>query len=342
MSSGAGALMRAEMAEQPEVLRRFADRRTELAARVAEALPEAPRGIVLVARGSSDHAAIYGRYLLEVATRRPVSFAAPSLHTLYHSTTDYRGYLAIAISQSGRTPEIVTVLQALQRAGATGVAITNTSPSPLQEVADASIDLAAGEERAIPATKTFTAQLAAFAVIAEAVGTPPWGAAEWARLPEAVTEVLDDDAAAAPAAEAVGTATGLIAVARGYLYPIALEAALKLKETTFILAQGYSAADLRHGPIVAVSREVPVVAFDAPGPAGDDIAALRSELEARGARVLRSGVGAGDLPLPAGLPEALVPLPAAVRAQQLARAVALHRGLDPDQPEGLRKVTSTY
>ncbi|QBI21943.1 SIS domain-containing protein [Egibacter rhizosphaerae] len=333
--------MHAEMAEQPDVLAQLADRRADRAAAIAAARPEPLHGIVLVARGSSDQAAIYGRYALEAAVGRPVALAAPSLHTLYGSEADYRGYLAVATSQSGRTPEIVSVLGAMREAGATTVAITNAGEAPLADEADVLIDLRAGEERAVPATKTFTAQVAAFALVAEALGTVPWTGRDWERLPAAVASVLADDLPAREAAEGLVDAAGIVSVGRGYLYAIALEAALKLKETTSILAQGYSAADLRHGPIAVIERDFPVLAFDAPGPAAEDMSALRAELAERGARMLRVGVGAGQLPVPEGLAEPFVAIPGVVRAQQLARELALARGLEPDAPVGLRKVTPT-
>lgn len=330
------------MAAQPEVLSTLADRREELIARVREVAPESLAGIVLVARGSSDNAAVYGRYVLELSAGRPVALAAPSLHTLYKARSDYRGYLAVAVSQSGRTPEIVTVTERLRAAGAATVAVTNEADSPLAAAAEALVDLGAGEEQAVPATKTYTATVAAFAIIAEAFGECPWGEADWQRLPAAVAEVLDDDDRPERAARVLADVPGTITVGRGFMFSTALEAALKLKETTSILAEGFSAADLRHGPIAVIEQEFPVIAFTAPGPAAADMAALIGEVRERGAHVLEAAVDRDvDLPLPDGLAEAFVPLPAVVRAQQVARALALLRGLDPDSPEGLRKVTPT-
>lgn len=338
---GAGELMAAETAEQPAVLGRLLGQRPDLVARIRAVLPEPLGGVVLIARGSSDHAAVFGRYVLEAACGRPVALAAPSLHTLYGAAVDYGGYLAVGISQSGRTPEIVAVLERARAAGARTVAVTNEGDSPLAAAADAVVDLGAGEERAIPATKTFTAELAAFAVLAEAVGEVPWAAAA-ARLPESVEAVLGDPWSAAAVAEQIGEAEGLLTVGRGYLYAVALEAALKLKETTGVLAQGYSAADLLHGPVAAVERGLPVLAFVAEGPARESMAEVVGELRARRARVFVAGDRPdADLPVPDGVPEPLVAVPAAVRAQQVAHALALHRGLDPDRPPGLSKVTST-
>ena len=335
--------MTAEMGDQPRVLSALAARRGELTAEISELVSERPAGIVLVARGSSDHAAVYGRYVLELAAGRPVALAAPSLHTLYGADVDYSGYLAVAVSQSGRTPEITTVLEAVQAAGAIGVAVTNDRSSPLAEAADAVLDLRAGEEKAVPATKTFTAQVAAFAILAEALGDVPWGDADWQRLPEDVQTVLDDETPADDVAEAVGDAPGMIVVGRGFCYAIALESALKLKETCSVLAQGYSAADLRHGHVAVVERDFPVVALRTDGPTRADMDDLVADLRRRGGQVHVIGTGSeADLALPSGLAEALTTIPAAVRGQQVARALSLWRGLDPDSPEGLTKVTPTW
>ncbi|HVL99604.1 MAG TPA: SIS domain-containing protein [Egibacteraceae bacterium] len=332
--------MAAEMAEQPRVLTDLVTRREAIVSSVRAVLPQPLRAIVLIARGSSDHAAVYGRYALEAACGVPVALAAPSLHTLYRVPADYAGCLAVAMSQSGRTPEIVTVLDRLQEHGATGVAVTNDTASPLAEVADVVVAMHAGEERAVPATKTFTAQLAVLAFLAEAVGQPPWRAEEWASVPAAVQEVLDDASVAEDAVDRIGGAPGLVVVGRGYLYASALETALKLKETASVLAHGYSAADLRHGPIAVVERDFPALVLATPGPTWDDLQDLVGLLRERGARVVRVAPG-GDLTLPATPSEPLVPLPVAVRGQQLARSLALRRGFDPDSPEGLRKITPT-
>jgi glutamine---fructose-6-phosphate transaminase (isomerizing) len=335
--------MAAEMAQQPDVLRALAARRHELAAAVAGTVPRNLAGVVLVARGSSDFAAVFGRYVIEVACRRPVALAAPSLHTLYRAATDYSGYLAVAVSQSGRTPEIVTVLDHMKDGGARTVAITNAPGSPLAEVAETTIDLDAGAERAVPATKTFTASMLAFAVVASSLGDVPWDEKDFDNVGAQAQAVLDDDEVARRVATELHFAEGLISVGRGYLFPVALEAALKLKETTSILADGYSAADLRHGPVAVVQRDFPVMAFSAPGPAEQDMDDLIARLsDENRARVFQARPADGvDLPLPQGVPEALVTIPAAVRVQQVAYHLAMRKGLDPDRPPGLSKVTAT-
>ncbi len=166
--------MAREMAEQPALTAALLERRHELAARVGAIAPRPLAGVILIARGSSDNAAVYGRYVLEAALRRPVSLAAPSLWTRYGLEEDLRGHLAVGVSQSGRTPEIADTLARVRDAGAATVAVTNDAASPLAAAAHATIDLQVGREDAVPATKTVTAQLAAFAILADALGDAPW------------------------------------------------------------------------------------------------------------------------------------------------------------------------
>jgi glucosamine--fructose-6-phosphate aminotransferase (isomerizing) len=337
-----GTQMAHEMAEQPARLAQLIGRFDAIGERVRAVAPASLNGITIVARGSSDHAAVYGRYLLEAATGKPVSLAAPSLHTLYGVDVDYSGQLVIAVSQSGATPEIVRTLGALQDGGARGLAITNDADSALARAAGETIELEMGEERAVPATKTVTGQFTAFAIIASALGHVPFARGELDAVPEGVQSVLDDPGPAAEAADTLIGASQLIIVARGYLFAAALETALKIKETCSLLADGYSAADLRHGPIAAVTRDFPVVALCAYGPAFSDVTSLVDELRARGARVLVVGTGErSDVPLPTELAEPLMPIVAVVRGQQLAHGLALRLGHDPDSPEGLTKVTAT-
>lgn len=346
MTAGGGVLMRAEMAEQPRVLGALAARRGELAAEVRAALGPivAPAGIVLVARGSSDNAAVFGRYVLELATRRPVALAAPSLVTRYGVQDRLDGWLAVGVSQSGRTPEIVAVLESFGAAGAVTVAVTNDRDSPLAQAADATIDTAAGVEQAVPATKTVTSQFAAFAILAEALRAPeaelPWDDAAWAALPDAVGELLADDAPARAAAQVVGDAAGLVAIARGLLLGAALEAALKLKEMTGLLAEGASAADFLHGPIAVVRHSLPVLTLAAGGPAAADVTEFATAARDRGGRVVTIAPD-GDLPIPTTIGEGLAAICAIIRAQQLAHELSLLRGIDPDTPFGLSKVTET-
>jgi glucosamine--fructose-6-phosphate aminotransferase (isomerizing) len=331
--------MEQDMAAQPAVLAALAARREEILKSLAG---PAPTGIVIVARGSSDHAAIFGRYLLEAATGLPVALAAPSLQTLYGVRPRIDGWLAIGVSQSGRTPEIATVLERYVEGGARAVAVTNDPDSPLARGAGVHVALGAGEELAVPATKTFTAQLAAMALMAEALGRVPFGTEDWERLPRVVDELLGDPAPANRAAAQLQGADELACVGRGYLMCVALEAALKLREAAGLRAEGWSAADFRHGPLTVSGPALPTLAVSAKGPAAADVVELAERLARAGAPVLRMGDDPGaSIPFPRGLAEPLAAIPATVRAQQLALALARRRGVDPDRPPGLAKVTPT-
>ena len=330
------------MEAQPRVLAALAGRRAEIVARLRAVAPRPLAGVVIVARGSSDYAAVFGRYVIAAATGTPVALAAPSLLNLYGVTPRVEGWLAVAISQSGRTPEIVSVLDRYRDAGACTVALTNDPDSPLAGVAAAEIALEAGPEGAVPATKTFTAELAAVALVAEALGSVSWADADWEALPGAVADVLSDAEPADRAAERLADARELVVVGRGFLMCVALEAALKLREAAGVRAEGWSAADFRHGPVTAMQGDVPLLAVSAAGPAAADVEQLAAELERAGGPVLRlADRPDADLPYRGGPSEALRAMPAAVRAQQLALALARARGVDPDEPPGLRKVTRT-
>jgi glutamine---fructose-6-phosphate transaminase (isomerizing) len=337
-----GAQMLAEMSQQPRVLESLVARRGEIRDAIAPLGDPPPPGIVLVARGSSDNAAIYGRYLLELVLRRPVALAAPSLFTLYGARVACDGWLAIGLSQSGRTPEIVDVFERLVAGGARGVAITNDAASPLAQAAAACVALGAGEELAVPATKTFLAQLAAFALMAEALAEVPWSPADLDALSAHVRALIDDPEPAAHAAAVVGDAPGLVALGRGFQFSVALEAALKLKETALLLAEGMSSADFRHGPIAVMQHAFPALSISDGGAAAGGMAELERDLEERAGPLIRLAPDPrAELPIPAGVPEALAPIVSVVRAQQLARETAIARGLDPDTPPGLSKVTMT-
>ena len=326
--------MAAEMAEQPAVLARLAERAGEFGDAVRAVVPEPLAGIAFIARGSSDHAAIYGRYLLELASGRPAGLVAPSVQTAYRAEVDYSGYLAIAVSQSGATPEIVTVCERLRAAGARTVAVVNDATSALAQAAEIALAMDAGPERAVPATKTVTGQFLAMAAIAAGLGEVPFTREQLGDLPGHVRAVLADPAPAEALARRWARAERLFVVARGLMFAAALEGALKIKETASVLAEGISSADLRHGPIAAVDRDVPVLVLNGGGPVAGDLRELTTLLEQRGAPV-------AELPLPDAVPEALAAIPAVVRAQQLAFAIARGRGLDPDAPTGLSKVTRT-
>jgi len=355
----AGSLMAAELAEQPQVLGRLASRHAADRDQVRAVLPDRLlpgrlAGTVLLARGSSDNVAVYGRYLIELASRRPAGLAAPSVHTRYAADVDYSGYLAVALSQSGATPEIVEVAAYMRRAGAVVVGITNEAASPLAGACDLTLLTEAGPELAVPATKTVTAQMLAIAAIAAAYDPDLVTVADLEALPEQVSVLLADSAdlgvgggagSGPPAVVAARweSARRLVVTGRGLAYAAALETALKIKESARVHAEGLSSADLLHGPIAALDSRLPVLVVSGGERFAADEAALAARLAAEGVPYAVCGSAPGaDLPLPAGVAEVTAPILATIRGQQLALASALLRGLDPDAPAGLSKVTATH
>jgi glucosamine 6-phosphate synthetase-like amidotransferase/phosphosugar isomerase protein len=341
--------MRTEIAEQPEALRRTFE---ALRDRVGElrAVARDTRQVLFIARGSSDNAAVYGQYLCSTRAGRLASLASPSLATVYRADLDLRGVLAVAVSQSGATEEIVTTLDWAGRCGAATVAVTNVAGSPLTEVADVPLITQAGVELAVPATKTYTTQLAALAVLALSLNGADGGGGveELLGVPDAVGAMLEVAPAAEALAERLVEVGTLVVSGRGFAYSTALELALKLKETCYLTAVGLSYADLVHGPIAIVDQDTPALLVAAgDGPMLPEMTGLARRLARTGADVY--GIG-GDhgfaaacrsaLPGPS-LPEHLAPFALIVPGQLLAEALARAKGIDPDAPRGLGKVTQT-
>ena len=338
--------MRAEIAEQPAALRATIE---DLLPRAGEAtaLARGSRQVLLIARGTSDNAAVYGSYLIQAYAGRLATLASPSIATVYRSRMDLSGVLAVALSQSGRTEEIVETLAWAADCGARTLAITNEAGSPLAEAAEVAYLTQAGTERAVPATKTFTTQLAALAVLAIGLGAD-LDSAELRRAPDEIEAAL----AAAPdtgqVVSELAQDSGVVVSGRGLAYAAALELALKLKETCYLHAMGLSYADLLHGPIAVIDAQTPAILLSASsGPTLDGTVALARRVTEAGARAY--GIGGNDriaeactatLPAPR-LPEWLAPMGLIVPGQLLAEALASRLGLDPDHPRGLSKVTQT-
>ncbi|HEY7485372.1 MAG TPA: SIS domain-containing protein [Streptosporangiaceae bacterium] len=345
--------MRAEIAEQPAALRRTFDALLPTVSDI-ELLARDTRQVLFIARGSSDNAAVYGRYLTEAHTGRLATLAAPSIATTYQRTLDLSGVLAVAISQSGRTEEIVETLDWAARCGARTVAVTNGAGSPLAAAAEVALITQAGDELAVPATKTYTTQLAALAVIGLGLGAdadPDVDLSDLRRVPDEVERLIAATEAAGdlPAmVDELARVPGAVVSGRGIAFGTALELALKLKEACYLHAMGLSYADLLHGPIAVVDDETPaiLVAADS-GPTLAGTVALAGRVTGAGARAY--GVGGGSelatacsraLPGPA-LPEWVAPLALIVPGQLLVEALARKLGIDPDMPRGLHKVTQT-
>src|ERR1700722_2116849 len=329
--------MRTEIGQQPAALRATLDSLLPRTAEVAQ-VAQGTRQVLFIARGTSDNAAVYGSYLLQVYAGRLATLGSPSVATTYRSRDDLSGVLAVALSQSGRTEEIVETLGWAADCGARTIAVTNSADSPLADMAELALVTEAGAEQAVPATKTFTTQLAALAVLSIGLGAQV-DQDELSRLPEEVERILAAPGDVDRAAAALTDATGLVVSGRGLAYAAALVLALTLKEACYLHAMGLSYADLLHGPIAVVDAQTPaiIVAADA-GPALDGAVKLAQRVTGAGALALGIGggpaLGAGcqlALPVPR-LPEWLAPIGLIVPGQLLTESLARHLGINPDTP----------
>jgi glutamine---fructose-6-phosphate transaminase (isomerizing) len=315
-----------------------------------------PRFVVIAARGTSDNAAMFGRYLLEITTRIPVSLAAPSIFTLYGGTIDFRDVLVVAISQSGESTDTNLVLERARAAGAVTVGITNEPGSTLARLAEHLFLVRAGGERSIAATKTYTGQLLMCYLLAYALGAPI-EIDDLARLPGYVDTALRLEPEIAQRAERYTFITHAVAVARGLNYANAFEFALKLMETCYVIAERFSSADLLHGPIAMVESAFPAFLFTPAGVTWPGIKEMLVKLEQlkaatlvitdlSNARAVGNSRNAICLPVDLShsgpLPvEVYTPIPYIVPAQLFAACLAEQKGLDPDSPRTLSKVTRT-
>jgi glutamine---fructose-6-phosphate transaminase (isomerizing) len=337
--------MAAEIREQPAALRRTLDALLPLEPAVAE-LAARTRQVLFIARGSSDAAALYGRYLCEVGAGRLATPASPSVATRYRRRLDLDGVLAVALSQSGRTDEIVETLAWAGDCGAVTVAITNDADSPLAVAARLALVTEAGPERAVPATKSYTTQLAALVVLALGLGADPALRRPLDGVPDAVAAALQSDVD--PLVAALSDVDGLVVSGRGFAASTAWELSLKVRETCSIDASGLSYADLLHGPIAVAGARTPALLVAADdGPVLPGVLAVAERLRRAGVPVHSIGGGpalaaAADVALPGpDLPESLAPLALVVPGQLAVEALARRLGLDPDDPAGLSKVTQT-
>lgn len=335
--------MRAEVAEIPEVTRRFlAEARASVAAAGAALRVRDPDVIVTVARGSSDHAATYLQYATELVAGVPVASVGPSIASIYGRRLRLGGAACIGISQSGQSPDIVAMLAEAGRGGAVTVAITNVAEAPLARAAGHALVLGAGPERSVAATKSFVASVvAALALVAEWQGD--------AALAEAIGQLPDDFATAlgcdwGPLSDRLARAGSAFVLGRGPGVAIASEMALKLKETSALQAEAYSAAEVLHGPAAIVGAGFPVLVLGVADAALPEVAATAARLAAQGAEVFVTGVdlaGATHLPMPPPRHPLTDPLVLIVAFYAMVEALARRRGLDPDAPPHLRKVTET-
>jgi glucosamine--fructose-6-phosphate aminotransferase (isomerizing) len=341
------SVLASEIASQPETVGRFFDRHTEPARKLISGLPPFSY-VMLAARGSSDHTGLYAQYLWGYFAGLPVALAAPSLNTLYRRTLRLDDALVVGISQSGQSPDIVAVVEEGRRQGRPTIAVTNDADSPLARAADHVIALEA-PEKSIAATKTYTSQLAAVALLGAVWSRDMKRLDELARLPAAMEQTLASSAEPVErAAQELKDAGMFTALARGFSLGTAYEAALKLRELARLPTQGYSAADFRHGPIAVLATGLPVLMIMPSGDTFEDMAALERQLHAGGANQYVVSDDPRVAPnakihLPtATVSEWLSPLVSVLPVQRLAVAIAYARGFDPDNPRGLpQKVVRT-
>lgn len=346
-----GELMASEIAEQPAVLAGLLAAGRDEVGVIAAALRARRDAIAFVqiaARGTSDNAARYAQYLFAAANRLPVALATPSLYTLYAAPPDLRRALTIGISQSGASPDIVATVAAARAQGAPTLAITNDPGSPLARAAEFVLPTRAGAERSVAATKTYTAQLLALAMLSAALADDSAAWDDLARVPGWAAQALALAEELPRRAERYRYLDRLITSGRGYCYGTAFELALKLKETCYLLAEPYSPPDFLHGPVAIVDDGFPALLVAPAGATCDDLLAFARTLRERGAELLivsdrEEALALADtpLPLPAGMPERLAPIAAVIPGQLLALALARVKGFDPDRPRGLSKVTLT-
>jgi len=355
-SAAPGSKMLAEIREQPAALSRTLQACTKTAEELRRRFEkERPRLVVIVACGTSDNAAITGRYLIEITTGIPVSLAAPSTLTLYGAAVDYRDALVVGISQSGESTDTNALVESARQAGAVTVGVTNEASSALAKIAEFVLPCRAGKENSIAATKTYTSQLTAMYLLSYALG----GfirSDELVRLPQWVERVLKLEGRIAETAERYRFMTRTVTVARGLNYGNALEFGLKLMETCYVATERFSAADLMHGPIAIVEDSFPAFVFAPGGVTWQSIRTVVEHLnQLKGDTLVITDARESDtrdLParfirVPAGFKprgpvrDLYTPIPYIVPAQLFAAHLSVQKGLDPDRPRALKKVTLT-
>jgi len=343
--------LHSEILEQPEHLAKLVSSQRKAAEEVGRAIKK--RGIsyvFLAARGTSDNAGRYANYLLGASNRLPLALATPSLFTYYQQPPDLKGAFVIGISQSGQSPDIVSVLQEGRRQGCPTLAITNEPNSPLASGADFVLDIQAGPELAVAATKTYTSELMSIAMISAALSgeQSDWEALE--KVPAWISEALKGEAGIGQAAERYRYMQQCVVLGRGYNYSTAFEWALKLKELTYVEAEPYSSADFQHGPIAIVAKGFPVMAVVSDGKVAEPMTALLERLkqDLSAELVVISnldrplGLAQTRIRVSAEIPEQLTPLVNIVPAQLFSYYLTMVKGFDVDQPRTIRKVTETF
>jgi glucosamine--fructose-6-phosphate aminotransferase (isomerizing) len=343
--------LHSEILEQPDVLARLlGDQREEIGSVARAVRARGCAGVFLAARGSSDNAGLYAKYLWGAHNRLPVALAAPSLFTLYASPPTIKDMLVVGISQSGQSPDIVSVIREGRAQGALTLSITNDPGSPIAEAAEFVVDTGAGPERAVAATKSYTAQLMAVAMLSVALEGSSDRRRQLAGVPDLVRGALSEDRVIEDLARRYVPMSRCVVLGRGYNFATAFEWALKLKELAHVSAEPYSSADFQHGPTAMVSPDLPVLAVAPEGAIFEDVMALLEtlvselgvELVAISNREEALSIAGAALRLPSELPEWLSPLVSVVPAQLFCYHLTRAKGFDAENPRRLSKVTRTW
>lgn len=340
-----GTFMRSEIAEQPEVFERSLASAGRIEP-IAEAIRDfQPRFVLFAARGTSDHAALYGKYLFEIESGLPVGLMSPSSITIYGAEPKLKDTLVIVISQSGGSPDLVETARKARSCGGLVLGITNSPDSELAHNVDLHIDVLAGVERAVAATKSYSAQMLALWILIKFLNRQDIASAQG--LSKAAQEILSRHHEFESIAESLREADRLILTGRGYSLPSALEAALKIAETSYFDAHAFSAADLLHGPMAMVANNTPVIAVSPPGVAQNSITPTLERLSETTSRLIvfgpssQSHFGSSSFTIDHSLPDDLSPLVEIIALQEVIVRMAIMRGHNPDAPRGLSKVTKT-
>ena len=339
----------AEIHEQPDRLRGLLSQRSQVEQIASAIQRRAPCFVFLAARGTSDNAGRYANYLWGAANRMPLALATPSLFTYYQQPPTLKQALVVAVSQSGQSPDIIQVIQEGQRQGCLTLAITNAPHSPLAQASELVLDVQAGEEKAIAATKSFTAELLAIAMLSAALAGDETAWQEMESVPGWAAEMLNQEQAIARIAQRYRYMNQCVVLGRGYNYATAFEWALKLKELTYLVAEPYSSADFQHGPIAMVEGGFPVMAVAPQGKVYSSMLAMLTTLRHQHAAELvvisnqdeALSLAQSPVRLPGGIPEWLTPIPAIIAGQLFAYHLTLAKGYNAEAPRGLRKVTET-
>jgi glucosamine--fructose-6-phosphate aminotransferase (isomerizing) len=339
--------MLSEIAEQPAALARTIAAERGKLAKLGQTLKARDIDlIVLVARGSSDNASLFGRYLLEITTGIPVSLSAPSVHTIYNAKLRFDHALVVGVSQSGEGEDINRVLENARQCGALTVGITNEPNSTMTKLVDETLLTHGGRERSVAATKTFTGQMLLFYMLAAELADGD--SIPYETIPDFVLKALDQEEAIRELVQRYVFMENCVVVGRGLAYANAYELALKLMETCYVVAERFSSADFLHGPLAMVERHFPVILFAPPGemlPGVRGLIERLGELHADTLAITSDSKAANlctrSIIMPPEIDEFLAPIPYIVPGQLFAALLAEAKGLNPDAPRSLSKVTRT-